>query len=246
MSMAHPSLRVRVDGLPTEGGPRVDAIRLARIEALDRRAAMHTGELRKLLDARLAELLAPLTEEGARQADRELAAARPRPQSPLRSLVQMLDRSGATRDAMQVDPSRGGFAEAGAEGGHTRPLGGEAGNVAADAGLGSPRAPARDGYSAFEDIRQACAEVRTRSQLRQALAAAPADAGPLNSASLVHRALSRMQALSPEYLRHFLAYVDAVSALQPLCSGAVKPVESGSRGAAPGKRSRARSRNPKE
>lgn len=245
MSKTHPNLRAKVDALRAEGGPRVDAIRLARIEALDRRAGMHTGEVRKLLDARLAELLAPLTEEGAGQADRELAAARPRPQGPLRTLVQMLDRSGATRDALQVDRSRGGVAEAGAEGAHARPLGGEAGNVAADAGLGSPRGPARDGYAAFEDIRQACAEVRTRSQLRQALAAAPADAGPLNSASLVPRALSRMQALSPEYLRHFLAYVDAVTALQPLCSGAAKPVESASRGAAPGKRSRARSRNPK-
>lgn len=217
MSKAHPNLRARVDALRAEGGPRVDAIRLARIEALDRRATKHTGEMRRLLDARLAELLAPLTEEVAREADSELAPARPRPQSPLQDLLQMLDR----------------------------PHGGEAGNEAADAGLGWPRAPARDSYPAFEDIRQACAEVRTRSQLRQALAAAPAEAGPLNSASLVHRALSRMQALSPEHLRHFLAYVDAISALQPLRSGAVKPVESASRGAAPGKRSRARSRNPK-
>lgn len=245
MSKDHPDLRARVEALRAERGPRADAILLARIEALDRRAAMHTGEMRRLLDARLAELLAPLTDEVAREADKELAPARPRPQSPLQDLLKVLDRAGATRAATQADPRMGGVAETGAGGAHARPHGGEDGNEAADAGLGWPHAPARDRYAAFEDIRQACAEVRTRSQLRQALAAAPADAGPLNSASVVHRALTRMQALSPEYLRHFLAYVDAVSALQPLCSGAVKPLESASRAAAPGKRSRARSQSPK-
>ncbi|HEU6455858.1 MAG TPA: DUF2894 domain-containing protein, partial [Roseateles sp.] len=54
-------------------------------------------------------------------------------------------------------------------------------------------------------------ELRGESQAREALAAEPTHAGPLNSAQLVHRALKLMHETSPEYLRHFLAYADALS-----------------------------------
>ncbi len=39
----------------------------------------------------------------------------------------------------------------------------------------------------------------------------PANAGPLNSSSLVHRSLALMREVSPGYLRHFLSYVDALA-----------------------------------
>ena len=55
-----------------------------------------------------------------------------------------------------------------------------------------------------------------RGAAGEPLQQAPADAGPLNSGVLVHRALGLMRSLSPGYLQHFLAYVDALSWLQQM------------------------------
>jgi len=60
-------------------------------------------------------------------------------------------------------------------------------------------------------------------QLRQSLAQVPGNAGPLNSSRLVHRALSLMNELSPEYLQHFLVYVETLSALGELGAGIQPP-----------------------
>ena len=48
------------------------------------------------------------------------------------------------------------------------------------------------------------------AELHQAKALVPAKAGPLNSHQLVHQSLSLMHELSPEYLQHFMAHVDAL------------------------------------
>ena len=75
----------------------------------------------------------------------------------------------------------------------------------------SPVAP-----SALTEAREVWAQVRTDSQLRASLHDVPADAGPLNSGMLVHRALHLMRAASPGYLQHFIAYADTLSSLQQL------------------------------
>ncbi|WP_363928549.1 DUF2894 domain-containing protein [Paraburkholderia sp.] len=75
-------------------------------------------------------------------------------------------------------------------------------------------------------FRRTWATVRTESQLRQSLVQVPQNAGPLNSSSLVHRALSLMRELSPGYLQHFLSYVDALSWMeQPGIADAVASKE---------------------
>lgn len=61
------------------------------------------------------------------------------------------------------------------------------------------------------EAKQLWSRLRSESQAREALAAEPTGAGPLNSAQLVHRALKLMRDTSPEYLRHFLSYADALS-----------------------------------
>ncbi|KAF1728660.1 hypothetical protein CSC76_04595 [Pseudoxanthomonas mexicana] len=75
----------------------------------------------------------------------------------------------------------------------------------------SPVAP-----SALTEAREVWAQVRTDSQLRASLHDVPADAGPLNSGMLVHRALHLMRAASPGYLQHFIAYADTLSSLEQL------------------------------
>ncbi|MEN8515985.1 DUF2894 domain-containing protein [Burkholderia sp. RS02] len=66
-------------------------------------------------------------------------------------------------------------------------------------------------------------KVRTEQQYRQSLDQVPRNAGPLNSNSLVHRSLSTMRELSPEYLQQFLSYVDALAWLEDLAGGGAQP-----------------------
>jgi len=79
--------------------------------------------------------------------------------------------------------------------------------------------------SALTQARDVWAQVRTDRQLRASLHEVPADAGPLNSGMLVHRALHLMRAASPGYLQHFIAYADALSLLEQL-QHAVAPLTS--------------------
>ncbi len=190
--MSHEAARTRsvLEACLEHGTDRVNAVRFQRIIALERRAATQEGEVRRLLDERLAQLVNACAEDlGAAPAAAPRAATTPPPDTRPRSALAELIGHIASRAAQDSEPASDAAALA----------------VPSDTSI-------------FADIRQVCAEVRTESQLRQALADAPADAGPLNSASLVHRALTRMRDLSPDYLEHFVAYVDALSALEPICA----------------------------
>lgn len=72
---------------------------------------------------------------------------------------------------------------------------------------------------ALADFRRLWSALRADSQLRQSVAHAPADAGPLNSAALASRAMALMRELSPSYLRSFLAYVDDLAWLEQIGGG---------------------------
>ncbi|WP_372018100.1 DUF2894 domain-containing protein [Pseudoxanthomonas sp. 10H] len=72
-------------------------------------------------------------------------------------------------------------------------------------------------------LRTVWAQLRTDSQLRQSMEQVPPDAGPLNSDMLVHRALQLMQAVSPGYLQHFIAYADTLASMQRLREAGTAP-----------------------
>jgi len=80
------------------------------------------------------------------------------------------------------------------------------------------------------DLRQIWSAMLVRSQIQQSLATpSPSDAGPLNSATLVHRALALMREQSPGYLQHFLAYADTLSWLEHM-GGSDRAAPPGRRG----------------
>jgi Protein of unknown function (DUF2894) len=58
--------------------------------------------------------------------------------------------------------------------------------------------------------RHTWSRLRAEQRLRQALAQVPAQAGPLNSSQLVHRALQALHGLSPAYLDAFMTQVDTL------------------------------------
>lgn len=81
--------------------------------------------------------------------------------------------------------------------------------------------PAYPDVPMLDSLRGFWGRLRTAGQLRHALAEEPTDAGPLNSGRLAHRAMATMRAQCPDYLRHFVAYADALASLERLCAAAM-------------------------
>jgi len=68
-------------------------------------------------------------------------------------------------------------------------------------------------------FRQTWSRIQVGLRLTQALAKEPEKAGPINSHGLVLRALKQMREASPDYLERYVAYVDALLALDTACGG---------------------------
>lgn len=71
------------------------------------------------------------------------------------------------------------------------------------------------------------AKVATEQQMIEALAKAPKNAGPLNSHRLMLRALTQMRRLSPDYLRLFLAQMEALLWVEEAVARLPKPAAKG-------------------
>ncbi|UKE74191.1 DUF2894 domain-containing protein [Xanthomonas graminis] len=183
---------------------RLDPLRLRFIEALARRADAHQGEARRLLEQKLSALLDAYAADLARMpaatdadADGDCAVA---------GGDSDADADAAPTASASARSPLGDLLQRFASGATHDP------HTAANA---MPPQSAQQ-LPALDNARRLWTELRSRSQLRQSLQQAPADAGPLNSGVLVHRALALMRSLSPGYLQQFLAYVDALSWLQQL------------------------------
>lgn len=199
----------RLEAWRAHGADRVDPLRFARIEALARRTAGERGAVRALLDARLAQLFDAYAADVARMPSHATfgGASSTEPdatQGVMTTLLQHLERETAGRDDRSAHASAGARAAAAAATSSESVDG-----PASDAVGGAPR-----GADMLDELRRASRRARTESQMRQALQDAPANAGPLNSSSLVHRALNLMRDAAPGYLLPFMAYVDALASLE--------------------------------
>ncbi|QNH20090.1 hypothetical protein HEP73_00988 [Xanthomonas sp. GW] len=189
---------------------RMDPLRFRFIEALARRVDGHHGQARRLLEQKLSVLLDAYAADLARMSAATTADV------DAHDAIDTDSEAVAVADA-DTAPATSTTARS--------PLGellqrfaGGAANDAHNANDAVNAIPPQSAQQlpALDDARRLWAELRSRSQLRQSLQQAPADAGPLNSGVLVHRALALMRSLSPGYLQHFLAYVDALSWLQQM------------------------------
>jgi len=207
-----------LDAWREQGADRMSPMRFHRIDALARRAAAQGGEVRRLLDGRLAELI------GAYAADLEQTA--PKAEAA----------GAATADACD-DAGLGVLVDYIAERATLRD------GLAAD---GASSGAAFPELGALDEFRKLWAKLRVDSQLRQSLEQAPANAGPLNSGRLVHRSLTLMSELSPGYLQQFLSYVDALSWIEQMSEGGVLALEDSLRTGGNGKRAREKPRKRRE
>ncbi|WP_144063580.1 DUF2894 domain-containing protein [Caballeronia insecticola] len=165
-----------LDAWREHGDARANPMQLRLIEALARRASQHHGEARRVLDARLSNLL---DAQAMRDDARDDAAQAPM-QSPLASLLDEMNQRAATH----ADPAE-----------------------------------------LLDALRSIWSTVSAEKRLRESQAQVPKNAGPLNSNSLVHRSLSLMREVSPEYLQHFLGFIDALSWMEALTLASGAPAK---------------------
>lgn len=169
------------------GADRIAPVRFHHIAALQRRAALLQGEARRILDDRIADLLAAYADTVERAASMRDDAIAPRVENSetLATLTRLLAgraHAGETNGTGEDMPV------------HARP----------------PR------MDVLADARRIWKDVRTHSQVRQSLEQTAEGAGPLNSNRLVHRAIQFMGECAPACREYFLAYVDALSWLQQI------------------------------
>ena len=181
--------------VPAHGVPAHDRVRAALAAALARRAGAHAGAAREAIEAKLAALQPGVVEVVADEAGEGVSTAHAAhaARGPLADLVA---------DAARQKPL---------------PVLGAAGRPreAAPATAGSAPAPASSPAGrTLQFFKQTWSRLSAEQRLAQSRATLPDNAGPLNSHHLVHRALTLMQSLSPEYLEHFVGYVDALQWLE--------------------------------
>ena len=192
--------RATLDAWRARGADRVDPLCFHFIEALERRAAGHSGAARRILDDRLNSLLAAYAED-----------------------LEKTGFTGAADGAASLAlPARGALGELLDHIAGRAPASTAEAEVAADRPAAAQVAsrPARwPEPEVLEYFREVWSRLSTERQLRQSQQQVPGNAGPLNSSSLVHRSLSLMRELSPGYLQQFLSYVDALSWLEQMNGG---------------------------
>lgn len=240
--------RTTLEAWRARGDDRCDRAGFARIDALERRAAAQDGELRRVLDARVRELIGAYA--GALQ--RRQAQARDAAAREGGALAKATDAADMADAATAAAPP----AKRGARTGAKRKSGASAEAAAPaptlveltqrlqataatrEAGGGDAPRAAFPQLAALDEFRMRFSRLRMDRQLRESLEPSSTDAGPLNSGRLVHRALSTMQALAPEYLQQFMAYVDALAWMERLGAGVGEAEEPAAAGAKRGRKRR--------
>lgn len=218
MSRSVTPVRAILDAWREQGADRLNPMRFHFIEALERRAASHEGEARRVLDAKLAALIEAYTatlEKLALHSNDEVDATVPA-KGALGELVDEMARRAAARGD----------------------------DLTAEDEASQPSSLPE--LEVLEDFRKIWSKVRTESQLRQSLEQVPENAGPLNSGSLVHRSLTLMLELSPGYLQHFMAYVDALTWVEQMNDGGAMAPKDAPRVASTKKRARSKPRERRE
>lgn len=190
MTSADPAALAQLQAWRESHADRVDPARFELIASLAQRAQGYTGSARAQLDARLAQLIAAYAQLASVQAPRRVAADAA--ESPLQSLLLQL-----TADPLQ----------------YQLPLA-TSNTAAGDTDSADSNEAAL--MPALDEFQQLWSRIRIDSLLRQCLDSLPEDAGPLHSSVLTYRAMALMQEISPEYLQHFIAYVDVLTWMEPV------------------------------
>lgn len=210
--------------------PGFDPVGFRFIEALAGRAEAAQGELRRILEAKLADALSAYGERFARARD-----------EARQMLARTVERFPAACDELEGAFSRGEFAglrriAVRLESGQRAPALAEllaharsSAEAAGAPGAGpAGKAVAQGELKSLAYFRETWSTLHVERQLARALAEAPDNAGPLNSQRLMLQALQLMRETSPEYLARFMAHAEALLWLEQADLGS-RPARADSR-----------------
>ncbi|WP_258128039.1 DUF2894 domain-containing protein [Achromobacter anxifer] len=211
--------RAMLDAWREAGADRLAPVRFQFMDALERRAAAHGGEVRKRLDGRLAGLIqayeaelrgeAEVASEAAVEVTSN-AAVETSCQAAVELTVEAAAEAAANaanEDSRAATPAASGPGPLAALTAYMADPGPDA-RGAADLRASYPE------LEVLEYFRGVWSRVSADRQVRQSQEQVHKNAGPLNSNQLVHRALSLMREVSPGYLQQFLSYTDALMWLE--------------------------------
>lgn len=186
-----------IDALAREGAVG-DAVGLAIVQALARRAEAQDGEARQVMLRRVEERIAGMTMRASAAPSTANVDEGPHRSAGLAGLSQLVDRLGRPEWAIS-----------------SRAL------ARSDAGRqpAAPMAVPPRPLKAAVEFQDTWSRLRVEQRLREALAQVPAAAGPLNTSRLVNHALQAMHELSPQYLGAFMSHVDALLWLEQASGG---------------------------
>ncbi|SPS01688.1 DUF2894 domain-containing protein [Cupriavidus taiwanensis] len=212
--------RAQLDAWQASGADRADPVRFRLMQALAARAAAQGGAARQLLEVRLRELIAAYAAIVPGNADHAgETACQPAPTPAVSALGALVHDLAARARPVIATASN-----------HARPL-----SPAPAQAMDTPLVDTLADY-----FRETWARVSVEQQFRQSLERVPENAGPLNTDHLVHRSLSLMRETSPEYLRHFLSYVEGMAWLEQLSAAAAAQKEAARAAARKSTRAKAR------
>jgi hypothetical protein len=203
-----------IASLRTAGADRFDPVRLHYIEVLAKRAQAHSGSVKRMLDARLAQALAAFKERFEQaQCDARETITRTVPQYPdaadeLQRFFAASDFKGLQRFVATLETS----GQRGSLGALVRQLeqhSPENIHTHLEANAGS-----RPELKVIRNFRNTWSKLSVDKQVTQALEQAPTNAGPINSHMLVLRSLALMRDISPDYLNRFMSYADTLLCLE--------------------------------
>lgn len=211
--MAEPlseALAQRLAAWREQGAPRFDPAGWARLEAVARRVAQHSGLARQALEQRLLQQLDDLAArfEAARSAMQAQAEAQAEWISQLPAdAARELQRLQAEGDFKTWQRRLAAWQAAAVP----SPLAGLLQHLAQQsAAAGSATVAPPSELKTLRQFRSTWSRLSVDQQLSRSLAKVPDNSGPLNSHRLVLRALQQLREISPDYLHRFMAQLEGL------------------------------------
>jgi hypothetical protein len=208
-----PDFNALIDSLRNAGADRFDPVRLHYIEALARRAITHRGNVKRMLDTRLAQAITAFKDRfdvARRNAQETVARSVQQFPHAADDLQQRFD-AGDFRQLRQLIAILKAGEECVSLGALVRQLEQySSGNADARP---EGNAGSRSELKAIRNFRNTWSKLSVDKQVAQALEQAPKNAGPINSHMLVLRSLALMRDISPDYLNRFMSYADTLLSL---------------------------------
>ena len=180
--------------LQAAGAARLDAVGWHYIEVLSQRARAQTGPVQALLNDKLKASLIQFKQQWDDAPKAAKASTPARVASPS-PLAALLSDMAQHAPAPNTAPSA----------------------------LSVKSAAWRAESPRVQQFKKQLGKISVQKQVKQAIALAPQNAGPINSHMLVLRSLGLMRDASPDYLNRFITYVDTLLCLEEAGKASAQP-----------------------